>query len=187
MTRVSSCLYANSHPRYRSFDDASKEASYWRIKAQDYQDMLREAEASLKDFSESSKELEQEMERELAQSAKDLDDARAKNEKLSQDKDEWKVRERATMLQMGISIADSFSIVLSGSPSIPNRSPSTTRRSTRCPESSHSSENPTTSTRISCETWSLITTSSRMRKEWYAPLSTTLNSVTISRWKRQRF
>ena len=75
----------------RSFDDASKEAAYWRTKAHDYQDMLREAESSLKEFSESSKELEQEMERELAQSARDLEEARVKNDKLSQDKEEWKV------------------------------------------------------------------------------------------------
>ena len=76
----------------RSFDDASKEAAYWRVKAHDLQDMLREAEESLKEFADSSKELEQEMERELAQSGKQLQEYKSRNEKLSQDKDEWKVR-----------------------------------------------------------------------------------------------
>lgn len=53
--------------------------------------MLQEAENGLREFAESSKELEQEMERELTQSAKDLEDARTRNEKLGQDKEEWKV------------------------------------------------------------------------------------------------
>lgn len=53
--------------------------------------MLREAEASLKDFAESSKELEAEMEKDLNDSAKRLEEMQRKNEKLTQDKEEWKV------------------------------------------------------------------------------------------------
>ncbi|CAO1623294.1 unnamed protein product [Sympodiomycopsis kandeliae] len=89
-----------------SFDDASKEASYWRVKAHDLQDMLREAEESLKDFAESSKELEQEMERELTISSKNLSEMKVKNEKLIQDKDEWKVKYQNSLLEHNKTLAE---------------------------------------------------------------------------------
>ncbi|CAO1624280.1 unnamed protein product [Parajaminaea phylloscopi] len=89
-----------------SFDDASQEAEYWRSKANALKTMLQEAEDGLRDFAESSKELEIEMERELAQSAKDLDDVRTRNEKLGHDKEEWKSKYQNSLLEHNKTLAE---------------------------------------------------------------------------------
>ncbi len=56
------------------------------------QDALRETESSLQDFMESSKELEQEMEKELSTSTKTISDLRRRNEQLTGDLDDWKAK-----------------------------------------------------------------------------------------------
>ncbi|CAO1612891.1 unnamed protein product [Jaminaea pallidilutea] len=88
------------------FDNAKEETAYWRMKAQDLQDMLKEAEASLKDFAESSKELEQEMERELAQSAKDLEETKTRSEKLFSEREEWKSKYQVSLHQHNKALAE---------------------------------------------------------------------------------
>lgn len=90
----------------RCFDNAKEETAYWRTKAQDLQDMLKEAEASLKDFAESSKELEQEMERELAQSAKDLEETKTRSEKLFSEREEWKSKYQVSLHQHNKALAE---------------------------------------------------------------------------------
>lgn len=73
------------------FDSADEEARYWRQKASQMQDALRDAETGLQDFMESSKELETELEADIAQSNRRIDDLLAANERLRGDADEWKV------------------------------------------------------------------------------------------------
>lgn len=86
---------AITHPllrrRARSFDDDAQEVAFWKSKAQALRELLDEAHVSLRDFEMSSKELEEEMDKELAQSNKQLEEAIRNNEKLSQDREEWKV------------------------------------------------------------------------------------------------
>jgi hypothetical protein len=79
----------------RSFDDDAQEAAFWKSKAQALRELLDEAHVSLRDFEMSSKELEEEMDKELAQSNKQLEEAIRNNEKLSQDREEWKVSVRS--------------------------------------------------------------------------------------------
>lgn len=79
------CTY-DSH-----FDSSQEEINYWRSQARDLQDVLRETESNLQDFMESSKDLEAEMEREIASSTKRLNEMAVKNEALRGDCDEWKV------------------------------------------------------------------------------------------------
>ncbi|KAJ9476252.1 Nuclear distribution protein 1-like protein [Pseudozyma hubeiensis] len=72
------------------FDSPEKEIKHWKSKVADMQDALRETESSLQDFMESSKELEQEMEKELSASNKTISDLKRRNEQLTGDLEDWK-------------------------------------------------------------------------------------------------
>lgn len=77
-------------PHHSRFDSPEKEIKHWKSKVADMQDALRETESSLQDFVESSKELEQEMEKELSASNKTISDLKRRNEQLSGDLEDWK-------------------------------------------------------------------------------------------------
>lgn len=71
---------------------ADDELQYWKDKAARMHDALRDAETGLQEFMESSKELEAELESDIAQSSRRIDELQSANEQLRGDVDEWKVR-----------------------------------------------------------------------------------------------
>ncbi|PWN18034.1 hypothetical protein BCV69DRAFT_285328 [Microstroma glucosiphilum] len=89
-----------------SFDDDAQEVAFWKSKAQALRELLDEAHVSLRDFEMSSKELEEEMDKELAQSNKQLEEAIRNNEKLSQDREEWKSKYQSSLHQRNKEIAE---------------------------------------------------------------------------------
>jgi len=77
-----------------SFANAAEEARYWREQVEQMRSALQEAETGLQDFMESSKELEAEMEADMAAAHQRADALAAENEQLRADVDEWRVRIR---------------------------------------------------------------------------------------------
>ena len=77
----------------RQFHDKESEVRYWKSRYYDLQDTLRETEASLHEFMESSKELEKEMDREISAANSKSNELQVRSEKLKGDVDEWKVSE----------------------------------------------------------------------------------------------
>lgn len=63
----------------------------WKAKYIDVADMLAETRAELDDFHHSSKELEEELEKELERTEKVQQDLKIKVAKAEQERDEWKV------------------------------------------------------------------------------------------------
>ena len=76
----------------RTFDDTTAEARYYRLQARDLQDELEELKIALSDFQSSSKELEDEMERELATNERRETELRTEAERLRGEVESWKVR-----------------------------------------------------------------------------------------------
>lgn len=76
----------------RHFHDKESEVRHWKSRYYDLQDTLKETEASLHEFMESSKELEREMDREINAANTKSTELQLKSEKLKGDVDEWKVR-----------------------------------------------------------------------------------------------
>lgn len=64
----------------------------WKAKYIEVADMLAETRAELDDFQVSSRELEEELERELERTEKAQQELKVKAAKAEQEKDEWKVR-----------------------------------------------------------------------------------------------
>lgn len=64
----------------------------WKSKYIEVADMLAETRAELDDFHASSKELEEELERELERTEKAQQELKVKVAKAEHEKDEWKVR-----------------------------------------------------------------------------------------------
>lgn len=64
---------------------------YWKSRYYDLQDTLKETEATLHDFMDSSKELEKEMDREISAAQSKSSELQVKSEKLKGEVDEWKV------------------------------------------------------------------------------------------------
>lgn len=63
----------------------------WKVKYFEVADMLAETRAELDDFHHSSKELEEELERELERTEKAQQDLKVKVARAEQERDEWKV------------------------------------------------------------------------------------------------
>jgi len=85
---ISGCKLTLSN---RNFHDKESEVRYWKGRYYDLQDTLRETEATLHDFMDSSKELEKEMDREISAAQSKINELQVKSEKLKGDVDEWKV------------------------------------------------------------------------------------------------
>ena len=75
-----------------SAGSADDELQHWKDKVAQMHEALRDAETGLQEFMESSKELEAELEADVAQSNKRADELQAQNEHLRADVDEWRVR-----------------------------------------------------------------------------------------------
>uniref|UniRef100_V5EPR2 NUDE domain-containing protein n=1 Tax=Kalmanozyma brasiliensis (strain GHG001) TaxID=1365824 RepID=V5EPR2_KALBG len=72
------------------FDSPQHEIKHWKSKAAELQDVLRETESMLQDVMEGSKELETEMEKEIADSTKSVSDLKRRNDQLTGDLEDWK-------------------------------------------------------------------------------------------------
>lgn len=75
---------------------------YWKSRFYDLQDTLRETEASLHDFMDSSKELEKEMDREISAANSKSNELQVRSEKLKGDVDEWKVGDIVRVEQLSL-------------------------------------------------------------------------------------
>ena len=82
---------AAPEPSAGSGDD---ELQHWKDKVAQMHEALRDAETGLQEFMESSKELEAEMEADMAAAHQRADALAAENEQLRADVDEWRVRIR---------------------------------------------------------------------------------------------
>ncbi|KDN48520.1 hypothetical protein K437DRAFT_255494 [Tilletiaria anomala UBC 951] len=69
---------------------AEAQVRHWKGRANDLEDMLREAETTLQDWMDSSKALEAEMERELAASTRAQSDLQTRNEVLASEVETWR-------------------------------------------------------------------------------------------------
>lgn len=74
------------------FDSPQQEIKHWKSKAAELQDVLRETESMLQDVMEGSKELETEMEKEIADSTKSIADLKRRNDQLTGDLEDWKAK-----------------------------------------------------------------------------------------------
>lgn len=75
----------------RTFDDPVAEARHWRLLAKDRQDELEDLKVAFSDILATSKELEDEMERDLAAMEKREHELRSENERLKGEVDALKV------------------------------------------------------------------------------------------------
>lgn len=75
-----------------SAGSADDELQHWKDKVAQMHEALRDAETGLQEFMESSKELEAELEADIAQSSRRIEELQSTNEQLRGDVDEWKVR-----------------------------------------------------------------------------------------------
>ncbi|KAN0064475.1 NADH:ubiquinone oxidoreductase [Thecaphora frezii] len=74
------------------FDSPEQEIKHWKSKVADMQDALREAQSTLNEFMESSKDLEAEMEREITASNKTIGDLQRNNDILKSSVEDWKLK-----------------------------------------------------------------------------------------------
>ncbi|KAK8853259.1 hypothetical protein IAR55_003961 [Kwoniella newhampshirensis] len=78
-----------------TFDSPEEEIAHYRERYRQALDMLTETRAELEEFQQSSKELEDEMEQELASNDKQQAELREKIKRLEAEKDEWKSKQLA--------------------------------------------------------------------------------------------
>ncbi|KAI8982186.1 hypothetical protein BDF20DRAFT_818334 [Mycotypha africana] len=82
----SQCQYT-----YRQFNSAQEELEYWRSRSENLEISLQETRAALDEYQVSSRELEEELEKELQATEKAYKDLKARCEHFKQDADDWKV------------------------------------------------------------------------------------------------
>lgn len=91
-SRQTDLTYRFVHVAHRSFATPEEEARYYRVLSKDLQDELEDLKLALSEFQSSSKELEDEMEKELANTERREAELRHEAERLRSDVDSWKVR-----------------------------------------------------------------------------------------------
>lgn len=125
---------------------AAAEVAHWKAQAEEMRAALQEAESGLQEFMESSKELEAELEANMAAAHKQVDALQADNARLQAELQEWRVRRAADSRE-----------------STSRRVRSTRRRSRSCTASLRSYVARTPSTRRGCAIWRWTMTRSRAR------------------------
>lgn len=85
-------LHAHLDVEHSSFATSQEEARHYRILSKDLRDELDDLKLALSDFQSSSKELEDEMEKELANTERRETELRHEAERLRNDAELWKVR-----------------------------------------------------------------------------------------------
>lgn len=93
-------------PRNSHFESQEAELRFWKGRAGNLQTTLRDTDATLKEFEESSKELEREMERELNAATTKASDLQLKAEKLKSDVDDWKGKYQRSLTDHNKSLAE---------------------------------------------------------------------------------
>lgn len=77
---------------YRQFNSQQEELEYYRSHAENLEATLQETRAALDEFQVSSRELEEELEKELQTTEKAYKDLKARCEHFKYEADDWKVR-----------------------------------------------------------------------------------------------
>ncbi|WFC95591.1 NADH:ubiquinone oxidoreductase [Malassezia brasiliensis] len=88
------------------FSHAAEEAQHYKAQVQHMQDALREAENGLQEFMESSKELEAELEADIAQTSARADALQAENEALRADVDEWRSKYQQSLAEHNATLGE---------------------------------------------------------------------------------
>lgn len=88
------------------FGSAAEEARHWKAQVEDMRAALREAETGLQEFMESSKELEAEMEADMAATSQRADALQVENEHLRADVDEWRTKYQKSVSEHTTTLAD---------------------------------------------------------------------------------
>ncbi|KAM3581025.1 NADH:ubiquinone oxidoreductase [Umbelopsis sp. WA50703] len=76
--------------RYMSFNNMQDELDYWRNHAENLENTLSETRAALDEFQVSSRELEEELEKELQSTEKVCGDLKSRCEQLKRESEDWK-------------------------------------------------------------------------------------------------
>jgi predicted nucleic acid-binding Zn-ribbon protein len=76
---------------YRQFSSTQEELEYWRSHGENLENTLQDTRAALDEFQVSSRELEEELEKELQTTEKAYNDLKSRCEHFKRDADEWKV------------------------------------------------------------------------------------------------
>ncbi|RUS25719.1 hypothetical protein BC938DRAFT_471753, partial [Jimgerdemannia flammicorona] len=74
----------------RSFQSIEEELDHYRSRAESLEGTLLDTQLALEEFQASSRELEEEMERELERTEKINNEVKARNEVLRREAEEWK-------------------------------------------------------------------------------------------------
>lgn len=77
---------------YRQFNSQQEELEYYRSHAENLEATLQETRAALDEFQVSSRELEEELEKELQTTEKAYKDLKARCEHFKYEADDWKVK-----------------------------------------------------------------------------------------------
>lgn len=81
-----------SHPtNYDSFQSVHEELEYYKNHAQELEETLAETRYTLEEFQLSSKELEEELEKEIDSTERRYNEIKIRNEAMRQEVDDWKV------------------------------------------------------------------------------------------------
>lgn len=76
----------------RSFQSIEEELDFYRSRAESLEGTLLDTQLALEEFQASSRELEEEMEKELERTEKINSEVKSRNETLRKEAEEWKVR-----------------------------------------------------------------------------------------------
>lgn len=80
---------------FNSFSSAADELEYYKNLARKNEDELLETRAMLEDFQLSSRELEEELEKEIDSTERRYNEIRIRNEAMKQEVEDWKVTEQS--------------------------------------------------------------------------------------------
>ncbi|KAI9358146.1 hypothetical protein BD770DRAFT_364484 [Pilaira anomala] len=97
----------NMSSRIMQFNSSQEELEYWRAHAEDLENTLQDTRAALDEFQVSSRELEEELEKELQTTEKAYNDLKSRCEHFKRDAENWKSKyteskheQNITMVQM---------------------------------------------------------------------------------------
>ncbi|KAI9474136.1 MAG: hypothetical protein EXX96DRAFT_580720 [Benjaminiella poitrasii] len=97
----------NISSRIMQFNSAQEEIDYWRSHAENLENTLQDTRAALDEFQVSSRELEEELEKELQATEKAYNDLKSRCEHYKRDAEDWKTKyteskheQNTTMVQM---------------------------------------------------------------------------------------
>jgi predicted nucleic acid-binding Zn-ribbon protein len=77
---------------FRQFNSAQEELEYWRAHSENLENTLQDTRAALDEFQVSSRELEEELEKELQTTEKAYNDLKSRCEHFKRDAENWKVK-----------------------------------------------------------------------------------------------